>query len=229
MLVRRWFNRGCCAAAVCPARQPGQKPADDIPGPPAARQTGLGLPSRPRRGPPTTALARLRGQGFRRGQPAVPAMDAGRESRCRRPAARQRQGSRRGRVPETPIREGSECGAAAPMKLVSVGRNPPVALSPPPVVTCDLIAALSRWMARDVQPLARKHLGAPVIRIETMSSYSCRNAYGRKDRRLSEHGRANALDIGLRSRRGARPRWLSPTGGRRPGRRPSRGDCQGPS
>ncbi len=99
-------------------------------------------------------------------------------------------------VPETPIREGAECGAAAPMKLLSVGRSPPVSLSPPPIVTCDMIAALGRWLERDVQPLARKHLGAPVIRIETMSSYSCRNAYGRKDSRLSEHGRANALDIG---------------------------------
>ena len=47
-----------------------------------------------------------------------------------------------------------------------------------------------------MQPLARKHLGAPVVRIETMSSYSCRNAYGRAGSRLSEHGRANALDIG---------------------------------
>jgi hypothetical protein len=34
-----------------------------------------------------------------------------------------------------------------------------------------------------------------VIRIEAMSSYSCRNAYGRAGRRLSEHGKANALDI----------------------------------
>lgn len=98
-------------------------------------------------------------------------------------------------VPEAPIREGAECGAPAPMKLVSVGRNPPVAFSPPPIVTCDMIAALSRWLERDVQPLARKRLGAPVIRIETMSSYSCRNAYGRPDRRLSQHGLANALDI----------------------------------
>ena len=47
-----------------------------------------------------------------------------------------------------------------------------------------------------MQPLARKHLGAPVVRIETMSSYSCRNAYGRAHGRLSEHGKANALDIG---------------------------------
>jgi hypothetical protein len=98
-------------------------------------------------------------------------------------------------VPEQPIREGAECGTAAPMKLVSVGKSP-VALSPPPIVTCDMIAALHRWLERDLQPLARKHLGAPVVRIETMSSYSCRNAYGRTGSRLSEHGKANALDIG---------------------------------
>jgi hypothetical protein len=99
-------------------------------------------------------------------------------------------------VPELPIREGSECGTPAPMKLLSIGKNPQVSLSPPPVVTCDVIAALHKWLERDVQPLARKHLGGPVIRIDTMSSYSCRNAYGRAHSRLSEHGRANALDIG---------------------------------
>lgn len=98
-------------------------------------------------------------------------------------------------VPETPIREGSECGTPAPMKLISIGNSPQVTLSPPPTVTCDLIAALHKWLHHDVQPLARRHLGAPVIRIEAMSSYSCRNAYGRASGRLSEHGRANALDI----------------------------------
>jgi hypothetical protein len=98
-------------------------------------------------------------------------------------------------VPEVPIREGTECGAPAPVKLVSIGRTPEVALSPPPVVTCDLVAALAKWLERDVQPLARKHLGAPLIRIDTMSSYSCRNAYGRAHGRVSEHGKANAVDI----------------------------------
>ena len=98
-------------------------------------------------------------------------------------------------VPEMPIREGVECGTPAPMKLISVGRNPPVSFSPPPILTCDMIASLGRWLGRDVQPLARKHLGAPVIQVETMSSYSCRNAYGRAGRKLSEHGHANALDV----------------------------------
>ena len=99
-------------------------------------------------------------------------------------------------VPEPPLREGSECGTPAPMKLISVGSSPQVALSPPPTVTCDMVATLARWLDRDVQPLARKHLGAPIVRIDVMSSYSCRNAYGRAHGRVSEHGKANAVDIG---------------------------------
>lgn len=97
-------------------------------------------------------------------------------------------------IPEAPLREGSECGTPAPMRLISLGRSQ-VALAPPAIVTCELIAALAEWLERDVQPAARKHLGAPIARIETMSSYSCRNAYGRARGRVSEHGKANALDI----------------------------------
>jgi len=95
-----------------------------------------------------------------------------------------------------PLREGAECGTPAPMKLMSVGRSPQIALSPPPTMTCDMVATLARWLERDVQPLARQHLGAPIARVETMSSYSCRNAYGRAHGRISEHGKADAIDIG---------------------------------
>jgi hypothetical protein len=97
-------------------------------------------------------------------------------------------------IAQDPIEEG-ECGALAPIELVSIGKNPEVALSPPAVVTCDMAVALHNWIKADIQPLAKKHLGGEVIRIETMSSYSCRNAYGRKMSKLSEHGKANALDI----------------------------------
>ncbi len=88
------------------------------------------------------------------------------------------------------------CGDAAPVKLVSIGRSPEVAISPPAVVNCQMVHMLHTWLEEDLQPLAKKHLGAPIVTIETMSSYSCRNAYGRTSTRLSEHGRANALDIG---------------------------------
>src|SRR5215510_10191563 len=99
-------------------------------------------------------------------------------------------------VPEAPLREGSECGTPAPMRLISIGKAPQVAFSPPPTLSCDMIAALHKWLQADVQPLARKFMGAPVVRVEAMSAYSCRNAYGRAHGRLSEHARANALDIG---------------------------------
>jgi hypothetical protein len=99
-------------------------------------------------------------------------------------------------VPADPIREGAACGTPAPMQLVSIGANPQLAFSPPATLTCDMIVALHKWLQHEVQPLARKHLGAPIVGVSTMSSFSCRNAYGRAKTRLSEHGRANAVDIG---------------------------------
>lgn len=93
-----------------------------------------------------------------------------------------------------PIKE-KECGTPAPIELISIGASPQVSLSPPPIVTCDLAATLSTWLDQDVQPAARQLVGGPVIRLEVMSSYSCRNAYARITARLSEHGRANAVDI----------------------------------
>jgi hypothetical protein len=98
-------------------------------------------------------------------------------------------------IPLAPLREGAECGAPAPVQLVSIGNNPQIAFSPPPMLTCDMVAALHRWLQRDVQPLARKHLGAPIVGVATMSSFSCRMAYSRAKGRLSEHGRVNAVDI----------------------------------
>ena len=97
-------------------------------------------------------------------------------------------------IPKAPIEEG-DCGTLAPVELVSVGKNPEVALSPPAIVNCDMVVALHDWIKADVQPLAKKHLGREIVRMETMSSYACRNAYGRKMSKLSEHGKANALDI----------------------------------
>lgn len=93
-----------------------------------------------------------------------------------------------------PIREG-DCGAVAPVELISIGTSPKVTFNPPAIVTCDMVAALDRWFKTDVQPAARSLLGSPINRVEIMSSYSCRTAYGRKRNKLSEHGRANAIDV----------------------------------
>lgn len=97
-------------------------------------------------------------------------------------------------IAQEPIKEGI-CGTPAPIQLVSIGQNPQVALDPPATVNCDFAESLESWIEQDVQPLAQKHVGGNVIKIEVMSSYSCRNAYGRAGNKLSEHGIANALDI----------------------------------
>jgi hypothetical protein len=97
-------------------------------------------------------------------------------------------------VAAEPMRDGA-CGSPAPYELVSIGSSPRVTFSPAPRVTCDLVAGLHQWVLSGVQPAARKILGGPVVHIETMSDYSCRTVYGRRMARLSEHGKANALDI----------------------------------
>jgi hypothetical protein len=97
-------------------------------------------------------------------------------------------------IASAPIKE-KNCGTPAPIQVISIGSSPQVSLSPPPIVTCDMAAALSTWLDQEVQPASRQLLGGAVIRLEVMSAYSCRNAYARMTARLSEHGRANALDI----------------------------------
>ena len=94
-------------------------------------------------------------------------------------------------TPMEPIREG-DCGTPYPVQVTSIGK---VTLSQPAIVNCEVIAVLGDWLAMDVQPSAKQLLGARVTGLEVLSSYSCRNAYGRKRSRLSEHGRANAIDI----------------------------------
>jgi hypothetical protein len=115
-------------------------------------------------------------------------------------------------VPHPPIKEG-QCGAPAPIRLVSLGTKPQVAFTPPALVTCDMAVALHDWINNDLQPLAAKHLGAKITKVEVMSDYSCRTAFGRVGNKLSEHAFADALDIrGFVTETGQRARVLDAWG-----------------
>ena len=73
-----------------------------------------------------------------------------------------------------------------------------------------MVFSLHEWLQKDLQPLAQKYLGEKITTLENMSSYSCRNAYARTSTRLSEHGRANALDIrGFKTGKGNAARLLA--------------------
>jgi len=101
------------------------------------------------------------------------------------------------RVPDKkPKREGG-CGYENAVKITAIGS---VKLRRPALVRCEVAARLEWWMRERVQPTAVQVFGQPIKEINSYSGYSCRNAFGlfggRRMRRLSQHGRANALDIG---------------------------------
>ncbi len=60
-------------------------------------------------------------------------------------------------------------------------------------VTCALADRFAGWARFGVDRAARQILGSPLVRIETMGSYSCRNVAG-TDRR-SAHATGNAVDV----------------------------------
>ena len=60
-------------------------------------------------------------------------------------------------------------------------------------MTCAQTAAAYMWERHVVRPAAVEILDAPVARIETYGSFSCRNIAG--SRRLSQHALGNALDV----------------------------------
>lgn len=93
-----------------------------------------------------------------------------------------------------PIREGV-CGTPAPIELTSIGTSPQVRIKPPARVTCGLAASLATWSDTALQQAARKHFGRTVTSIRNVASYVCRNRYNAPDARISEHARANALDM----------------------------------
>lgn len=93
-----------------------------------------------------------------------------------------------------PVREGV-CGTPVPIELSSIGQSPPVQIEPPARVTCGLAASLGTWADTSLQTIAREHLGEPIVALRNVASYVCRNRYNSADKPVSEHARANALDI----------------------------------
>lgn len=89
---------------------------------------------------------------------------------------------------------GAGCSTLGSVRLAALqgddGRLDIANLGP---VTCPVASALQGWARFGVDRAARQILGSPLVRIETMGSYSCRNVAGTN--RLSAHATANAVDV----------------------------------
>jgi hypothetical protein len=69
-----------------------------------------------------------------------------------------------------------------------------VTLKPAAILRCKMASEIADWVRTDIAPLATG-LGSEVSTLDNYDSYDCRGRNGVSGAKLSEHGRANALDV----------------------------------
>lgn len=102
------------------------------------------------------------------------------------------QGLEMSYAPPAPIGDSGGCGAAAAVTISSIAG---VAIVPPAELSCDMAEALHGWVSSSAVPAARQHLKKKLVKINNASAYVCRRRNNSKTGKLSEHAKANALDI----------------------------------
>jgi len=69
-----------------------------------------------------------------------------------------------------------------------------IALFPAATLRCPMAEAVTHWIRDDVAPTIAAQ-GKSLRGVETLDSFDCRPRNGIKDAKISEHGRADALDV----------------------------------
>jgi hypothetical protein len=89
------------------------------------------------------------------------------------------------------------CGAPDVVRLeaVMLKDRKRVPFNPAPQLRCKMAVEVAKWVRDDVPGIVMKDLGAALAGIENFDSYDCRGRNRVFGAKLSEHGRANALDL----------------------------------
>ena len=69
-----------------------------------------------------------------------------------------------------------------------------VSVKPAATLRCTMASAIADWIRTDMAPLA-EGLGSRVSELDNFNSFECRGRNRVAGAKLSEHGRANALDV----------------------------------
>jgi hypothetical protein len=100
--------------------------------------------------------------------------------------------------PLPPIAAAGDCTAADVVLLqgVILFDKTKVAVVPPATLRCTMADEVARWVREDVALAAKAIEGVALRRIDNLDSYECRTQNRIPGARMSEHGRANAFDVG---------------------------------
>jgi hypothetical protein len=95
-----------------------------------------------------------------------------------------------------PVVARGECGIEDGVRLEAVFLRDKtrVALTPPAIVRCTFAEAIVQWVREDLAPGVRS-LGAPLRSLDNYAAYDCRGRNRIVGAKLSEHGKANAIDV----------------------------------
>src|SRR5216684_2987271 len=94
------------------------------------------------------------------------------------------------------IKGPGECGAEDVVRLEAVvlPDKRRVSVKPAAILRCAMANEIANWIRTDVAPLATS-LGSVVSDLDNLDSFECRGRNGIAGAKMSEHGRANALDV----------------------------------
>ena len=81
------------------------------------------------------------------------------------------------------------------LEAVILSDDSRIAVEPAPTFRCEMAAAVADWIREDVAPIVAEKLGSPLRMLESFDSFSCRGRNNVAGAMLSEHGKANALDL----------------------------------
>jgi hypothetical protein len=80
------------------------------------------------------------------------------------------------------------------LEVVVLPDHHQVAVKPAAILRCNMASAVADWVRTDIAPLA-SHLGGTIADLDNFDSFECRSRNRVVGAGLSEHGRANALDV----------------------------------
>ncbi len=89
-----------------------------------------------------------------------------------------------------------ECGATDAVRLetITLPDQTKVPVTPPAILRCPIAEEITHWVRDDVVP-SLKPFGSPLRELDNFDSYECRGRNRVRAAVLSEHGRADALDV----------------------------------